>query len=130
MDHLTGLLAYAAEREKRALRNDAGLFLELAPCGVEQLLAFIHHALGNGPGTSLAVAPEWAARMSEEHLEIPLPAPVEQQSGTEVRAAGPAERLAQCASAGARLSPRGFWSRRMAGDTTRKQSSNSIHASL
>ena len=131
VDDLAGLLPDAAQRHERLARVDAGLLLELPARGRQQLLALVHDALGNGPGTGVPVAPERPARMRQEHLEAEAAATEEQQTRAQVGPPGPAGRgPAQWASTAAPARPRGFPSRRMAGATTRKLRSSSIQASL
>src|SRR5687768_15630708 len=85
VNKLAGLLAYAAEGEERAEWADAGLFLELATGGVEEVLAFLDDALRDRPGAGVAVTPEGAAGMRQEHFDGIAPPPEEQEPGADVR---------------------------------------------
>ena len=85
MNQLAGLLAHAAEGEERAEGLDAGLFFELATGGVEEVLAFLDDALGDGPGAGVAVAPEGPAGMCEEYFDGVTRTSEEQEPGADVR---------------------------------------------
>ena len=75
---LPGPLPHRAQRPERTVEACPRLFRELAARGGEKVLAVIRQSLGDGPGAGVAMDPEGAAGMREQHLEAPAGPAVEQ----------------------------------------------------
>ena len=82
LDELATLLADLAELDRVAVgRRVAGLLLELAPRDRPRRLAVVELALRHGPHALVALRPERAAGMGEQHLDVAVgSASVQQES--------------------------------------------------
>src|SRR6266511_752912 len=84
MDDLAPLLDDRSQLPRRSLRQRlAGLLLELPTADGEQVLAWVHFALGDRPVALVLAREERPARVGQEHLEPSIPAPEEEDAGAD-----------------------------------------------
>ena len=86
VDDLAALLDDGSQLEQRPVgERVAGLLGELAPRDIQQRFVPVRFALGDRPGSRVALGEERSTRVGEEHLEAAGGRPVEEDAGTRSR---------------------------------------------